>query len=471
MVLSLVSLTACLAKSGIADTREANLLAEKVVALVNSNEVDQLSKLALPEFFETIPHGVFPRLVAQVHGLGLLGKPVLSLDLGEERTYKVVAKSEGKPDFVLGLTLGAESKSRFFSLKISPWESANAPLTKLGSDNPLRTAIDRDVEASVQDYLSKFHPVGLTIGLIWKGKTSVWNYGQSRPGKAPTANTVYEIGSITKTMTGYLLAKAVGDKRVSLDQDIRTLLPDKYDNLEFQGKPISFRDLATHSSGLPANPPGIPDDAGAEAYDRYTSEGLLSELATIRLTAKPGSRFSYSNMGGGLCGLLLARSYHRSFESLLIEQLWSPLAMKHTGIALTTEMEGQYATPHDAKGEETDRWNVHGIEGAGAVRSTMNDLLKYAIFNMKDSNPIVTMSHQVLNGDLYPKLGYFWLVGNSRLGGPYVHHEGGTGGFTANVRVFTKRKMAVVVLMNSGDQRADEIANSIALRVLYHPKR
>src|ERR1017187_7280890 len=138
-------------------------------------------------------------------------------------------------------------------------------------------------------------------------------------------------------MTGILIGQAVADKKLSLDDDVRARLPGRYPNLEFAGKGILLRQLATHTSGLPANPPGIPDDAKADAYERYNHEKLLVDLTSIKLTQAPGSAFSYSNMGGGLFGVVLERAYGLSYAKLLQKYIYGPARMRDTGISRSEE--------------------------------------------------------------------------------------------------------------------------------------
>lgn len=146
--------------------------------------------------------------------------------------------------------------------------------------------------------------------------------------------------------------------------------------------------------------------------------------------------------------------------------IFKPAGMKRTGMRLTPEMEAAYATPYDAAGTKTDRWTVNGIDAAGAVRSTPEDMLRYARLAMDEKNPATVLAEQSQSPKNLRELGFFWLRSDSRLGGPYVDHEGGTGGFTSHILVMPKKKLAVVVLMNSGEQVAGDLALEIAFDLL-----
>jgi CubicO group peptidase (beta-lactamase class C family) len=462
----LVALLSTHRTNGIASLGESNHLAARVVDLINQGDASSVVSMALPEVFEKIPAEVLPRLIQQVHSFGVLTPPTLILDLGEQRRYRISIKKDGKPDRQILMTLGAESDSKYFLLSMGPWREKDPNSKPLVSDNRNRLPVDMAVQAAVDNFLLTYHPTGISIGVLSQNRQSIYNYGEASQAKLPSSSTIYEIGSITKTMTGLLLAKATLDKKVSLDEDIRKYLPGTFPNLEFEGRAVTLRDLATHTSGLPANPPGIPDDAKAVAYAQYSHEKLLTDLASIRLTRRPGSQFAYSNMGGGLCGFIIGRLYGQSYETILKNGVFAPLKMRQSGVNLTHAMDLNYAKPFDALGKPTDRWTVNGIEGAGAVRSSMEDMMKFARFNLNERNPAVLLSHSTQSRGTYPRIGLFWLTESSRLGGKYIGHEGGTGGFTSHILVMPEKQIAVVVMMNKGEQNAGDLAYEIAFRIL-----
>jgi CubicO group peptidase (beta-lactamase class C family) len=470
IVTSLLLLVALVrfASAQIADVETSNKMASELVALLNNGDAKAVVAMASPDFLKEASPIQISGLVVSVHSLGTLGSPELILDIHEQRHYKVVVKKEGKPDRSILFVLGVESPSKYFSIGFAPYKDPVPRTIPFRTDNKAKTSIDRAVQGAVDRYAGQNNPVGISIAVLHRGKESFFDYGQLTAGldTLPTRKTIYEIGSITKTMTGTLVAQAVLDGRLSLDDDIRKLLPVNLSNLEFEGKPVLLRHLVTHTSGLPGNPPGIPDDAGADGYEKYTHEKLLADLEAIKLKRVPGVSFSYSNMGAGLCGIILERAYGMPYESLLKKFVLDPLRMRDTGIKLTSSMDKAYASGHDSKGAMTDRWTVNGIEAAGAVRSSAADMLRFARLNLDEKNPAVKLSHQVLTPDGISPMGIFWQRKDSRTGGRCLTHEGGTGGFTSNVILMPERGIAVVVMMNSGEQRAGQLGYEIALRIL-----
>ncbi|RYG32674.1 class A beta-lactamase-related serine hydrolase [bacterium] len=452
----------------IGNLAEANKVAARLVELFNGGDAPGVSAQAEPEYLEAVGKERLSGLVQRVHSMGTLSAPKLVVDLGEQRQYRVVLARKEQPDLVLLLKLGVGRDGKLFALGLDPEKPSVVRTEPLATDNPGKNGWDKAVQAAVARFAEKNSTVGISVAVAQGNRQAFYNYGEveSGVGVIPTPRTVYEIGSITKTMTGFLIGQAILDGKLDLDADIRSYLPGMYPNLEFEGKPILLRHLVTHTSGLPANPPGIPDDGKADAYARYNHAALLSDLEGIKLTRLPGSTYGYSNMGGGLAGLILERTYGQPFEALLKRHIFSPAKMTRTGIALTPEMDRAYALPYDNSRAKTDRWIVNGIESAGAVRSTPEDMLRYARFSLDGKNRAAALSQRLQSPKGLKPFGLFWVRADSRLGGAYVNHEGGTGGFTGHILLMPKKRLSVVVLTNSGEEETGPLAYEIALRLL-----
>ena len=461
-----------MATSQVSDLKTSNRLVERIVGLFNANDFTSIRSLATNQFSSGIPKKKFQAMVQQIHSLGTISNPELILDLGEQRQYRLTVKNDAQPDRKIVMIIGVESAKKYFSLGFERYSEPIVRGKPFATDNRKKTLSDASVQLAIDRYIKQFKPVGISIGIYSQGKESFYNYGEVKAdtNHLPSFQTIFEIGSITKTMTGILLAHAARENKLNLNDDIRLHLPGAFPNLEFEGRRILIRDLATHTSGLPANPPGIPDDGKAGAYSAYNHNKLLADLASIKLTRKPGAVFSYSNMGAGTAGLVLEDAYKASYEGLLQKYIFGPAKMKSTGIMLTKPMDAQYATPYDAAGIQTDRWTVNGIESAGGVRSNAQDMLRYARFNLEKGRPDVALSHQKLSLAGLFETGIFWVRVKSRTGGAYFTHEGGTGGFSSDIVVMPEHNLAVVIMMNSGDQKPGQISYEIALRMLKQRK-
>ena len=152
-------------------------------------------------------------------------------------------------------------------------------------------------------------------------------YGSMAEGKntPPNDSTLYEIASITKVFVGSLAAKAVLDKKITLEDDIRMYLDGEYPNLEYEGTPITVRNLLTHTLGLKDKRPERLQairDSIAQGYFKdapipYTMVDFLEDLKTMALDKKPGTVFVYNSMGSELMSHKLEKEYLESFNNLL----------------------------------------------------------------------------------------------------------------------------------------------------------
>jgi D-alanyl-D-alanine-carboxypeptidase/D-alanyl-D-alanine-endopeptidase len=249
--------------------------------------------------------------------------------------------------------------------------------------------------------------VGLSIGVIVDGRYHQSTFGRARrdhPGR-PTLDTLYPIASISKTFTGALLARAQSEHRLRISDDVRAYLKDTYPNLEFGGKPIRLFDLLDHRSGLPFLLPDTPETrpdyaAGGKSWNErvtdigktYGKSDFLADLHTVTLRTEPGASFSYSNAGAQLAGYVLEHVYAQSFEDILRKALRS-LHMTNTMITIPPRYASRLAVGYDADGNAVapvPDW----LQGAGAIKSTLGDMLEYTRWQLAETDAVVKLSHQ-----------------------------------------------------------------------------
>ncbi len=112
------------------------------------------------------------------------------------------------------------------------------------------------------------------------------------------------------------------------------------------------------------------------------SSNFINFSPSYQLTRDIGSQYEYSNLGGGLLGHVLARRAGTDYETLARSRICDPLGMKDTRITLTPEMKARLAVGHDQGLESVENWDLPTLAGAGALRSTANDLLKFLAANL-----------------------------------------------------------------------------------------
>ena len=330
--------------------------------------------------------------------------------------------------------------------------------TSASASPPAVSELQRIVENRVQSGRS----TGIVAGVVRpNGTTRVAGSGYAGNGRRLDRDTVFEIGSITKTFTATLLALMVQDDAVDLDDPVVSLLPAGTSVPSRDGRQITLEDLATHTSGLPRNPANLAPADPDNPYADYTLAQLYEFLGTEQLTTKPGSHFEYSNVGVALLGHTLALRAGTSFEDLVRTRILEPLHMTSTGIALDAATAGRFVDGHDARGNVTSRFDMGVFAGAGGLRSSLNDMLKFAAANL---DPNGSRLHRAMASARAPrrptdvpnqKIALGWDVDEHR-GNPIVWHGGATGGFFAYIGLDPAHHTATVVLSNS---RAKDIAD------------
>lgn len=286
------------------------------------------------------------------------------------------------------------------------------------------------------------------------GKTS-----ESAGAKTVDENTVFEIGSITKTFTGTLLAIAVRRGEVALDDPVSKYLPKTVKAPVFGGREISLLDLATQSSGLPSLPTNFAPADWKNPYADYTVEQMYDFLSGYQLTRAPGEKYEYSNFGTGLLGHILSLRAGMSFEDLVGARILKPLGMNKTVITLAPALKLRMAQGYDADGEATANWDFLTFQGAGAFRSTAKDMAKFVRANVgywkTDLAIPISDAHKPQRAAAgRMKIGLAWHI-LPAASGDIVWHNGGTGGFRSFAGVNGARRLGIVVLTNSAESVDD----------------
>src|SRR5579871_489578 len=213
------------------------------------------------------------------------------------------------------------------------------------TDNKLKSNIDTAIDYAARIYLQDSNTKGVSIGVYYKSKNYTYNYSKS---KIATADNFYNIGSVAKTFVTTILAQAVVEKKVSLNDDIRKFLLGSYPNLQYNGQPIQFVNLANHTSGLPTTfrkfSSTIQDSLHklnmaqqVHFYSLYTEDSLLNDLHSVILDTLPGSKFEYNSTAMELLEVLLEKIYKKSYRELVTEFLRTHLTMYSTKSVLTND--------------------------------------------------------------------------------------------------------------------------------------
>lgn len=197
------------------------------------------------------------------------------------------------------------------------------------------------------------------------------------PAPEADGDTLFEIGSLTKPITALTLASMVRTRELTLDTPIGELFPEGFKAPNRDGREITLLDLATHRSGLPRLPPNLGWSAliSNDPYKNYNRLKLFSCLDVYRLRRAPGDGFTYSNFGYGLLGTLLAERADIPYAELVRERIFAPLGMLSSRADHKDDF--RLIQGRTAGGWPTPPWHTGALQGAGAVRSTVNDMLRF----------------------------------------------------------------------------------------------
>jgi serine-type D-Ala-D-Ala carboxypeptidase/endopeptidase len=311
--------------------------------------------------------------------------------------------------------------------------------------------LPKEVVESIENRIKLGLNPSIVIGIVDKDGMHFFNFGKKYVnGSAANEHTIYEIGSITKTFTATLLAQQEIDGKLKIDDPIKNYLPSQVKVPQRGTTEITFGHLSDHTSGLPRDPVGYVD---------YTVDQMYSFLSGYELTRDVGSAYEYSNLAQGLLGHILALNTGLTYESLMIQSIASPLGMEDTKVKPDEEKKSNIAIGH-YNGAETKNYYNSEFAGAGSMRSSTYDMLKFLAANIgltqTPLQPAINKTHEVRH-DKQPdnvKTGLAWNIYNSK-NSEVIYHRGGTWGYSSFAGFDKKAGKGVVVLTNSPEQISD----------------
>ena len=352
--------------------------------------------------------------------------------------------------------MNSQRTFRLIELLIAVAIPALAPFSLLARDG---FSDDTAIKAFLHDNFDG-KSYGMVIGLVDEHKSRIFGAGKLDNGTDQEVNgdTVFGIGSVTKTFTTLLLQEMVERGEMKLNDPVAKYLPASVKMPALGGAQITLLQLATHTSGLPAK----PDNAmtrDSDPYVDYTDEKLYSFLSGYALTNEPGTAYQYSDLGIGLLAQAIALKAGTNYESLVMDWICRPLHMDSTRITLTPELKIRLAAGHNSSGKPATDYDFHAMNGAGALRSTANDMLKYVSANLglipSSLTPIMEKTHAIRYADpashLNAAMDWMNRAEGYESGLELLGHPGGTVGYRSFIGFDEKHRRGVVVLSNQYD--------------------
>jgi CubicO group peptidase (beta-lactamase class C family) len=359
-------------------------------------------------------------------------------------------------------------------------KAARASILLFGLLAPLHCAaeeppLDGTVRELGREWLAANDGVGLSIGVYANGQRHFHNFGTTRldGNKLPTKETVYEIGSIAKTMTGQLLARAIVEGRATLNDEASRYLAGSYPNLENGGERVRLLHLANMTSQLLDNIPDLSQvraspgetliKARMRALESYTRVEFLRQLHVVKPNRPPGGDPAHSNVASMLLGVVLEKLYGEPFEILLAREIEKPLKMG-SGTAPTTKL---LAIGYTEGGEEAPAFAAKTQFAAGSLRYSTEDLLRYASWQVAERDASVKLAHKPtwLTLDQRQGVAFYWIIEESPRG-RRLRYSGGTYGFASVCDLYPESGIAVVLLSNKAADGAQESLRALSAKLV-----
>ncbi|MEO8556565.1 MAG: serine hydrolase domain-containing protein [Actinomycetota bacterium] len=328
----------------------------------------------------------------------------------------------------------------------------NATLNSRASALTLGDGLVRDLERRVREAQSQWHSPAVSAGIVRDG-TLLWSIhvGSARldPATAPTDDTQYMIGSITKTFTAVLVMALRDTGRLALDDRLEKYLP------QTRHGAITIRQLLSHASGLQREPVGRI----WENLDAPDQERLLRELEEAEQVLPVHFAFHYSNLAFALLGQIVEQLEGRPWGEVVVERILAPLGMKNTGLEPddASRAMGYQVHPHTGVATVEPAFELKATAPLGGLWSTVADMGRYAAFVADPIDEVLSpdsvdeMCRPLIMADVEGwtrayGLGYdLQRTGERVLAG----HGGAMPGFLAGLRVRRQDRVGAVVFANS----------------------
>ncbi|UYV15609.1 serine hydrolase domain-containing protein [Porphyrobacter sp. ULC335] len=352
----------------------------------------------------------------------------------------------------------APRRSRFIAVVAASLAAACSPHADLDQPSQALPAPDNEVQRLGEAFIAADQADALSVAIIEQGNVRFLNFGTISRSSAmrPDSGTVYEIGSITKVFTSLLLAQAVVEQRVDLQDDIRQYLPGDYPNLEWQGEPVRLVHLAETTSALPDNIPDLEpfiEEGGpsrapfliSERWSSYSNDDFLTDLRSATLIDRPGTTPRHSNVAATLLGIILERVYNDRYETLVSRFIEQPAGMKSGSLEVRAS---DLATGYSGRGVAMPALDNRYILSAGGLRYSSADMAKFVQAQLRADGKAIRLSQQATMKYDQGGLGFNWRFAIPADGTHVLRASGGTFGSSSYVEIRPERDYGIVLLAN-----------------------
>lgn len=325
-------------------------------------------------------------------------------------------------------------------------------------------------KATLKDRMNIYEVNAVSFAVIKDFKVEwvkAYGFADVSEKKLATTQTLFQAGSISKTINSLGILKLVQEGKLSLDDDINNYLKTwkfPYDDVS-KGKKITIANLLSHTAGLSGHGFGGYEKGADLPTTIQTLDGLKpSNSGAIRSIFEPGLRFQYSGGGTTITQLILENTTGEKYEDYLLKNVLNPLQMSNSSFSQPPAKgkENLLATGYNYDKEVKGKYNIYPEKAAAGLWTNPTDLAKYII---ETQLSLLGKSNKILSKELSEKRinNYLGTFLDDYNGVKYFRHSGGTNGFICNYVASLEDGNGIVVMTNGmNSQLIDEIINSIA---------
>ncbi len=286
---------------------------------------------------------------------------------------------------------------------------------------------------------------GLTLGIVADESETFFNYGE-HDGSPISEQNYFEIASTSKIFTSLLILRLISEGFLSLDDFVEKHIP------EFSERNhIKIRDLILHTSGLGREPPSFESIAPQNSFLAYSEKMLLKDIENPKLNLSVIGKFSYSNFGYVLLGLIAKRvTKSRDFQAILLDYVLRPLDLTDFSFDLAKEKQSKLCWGHTLEGQLVRPYLDLGevFASAGALITTTKELLKAcnSLMRPETLNPVLREPVKQLfsvHRDSSKQLLSFGFQVRENESGNVFYHPGSIAGHKCSVLISPSQKKAI----------------------------
>ncbi len=349
--------------------------------------------------------------------------------------------------------------------------AVSAPDSGPGQKAAQAESLSSRIDAYVREQIERRRLPGVSVAVVRNGAPILekgYGYANLEHQTPATADTVYQLASVTKQFTAAAVMALVEEGRLSLDETLGSRLPDVPESW----RAVTVRQLLNHTSGIPSFT-NLPDFARMARKDMTPAE-VLKLVEGRPVEFKPGEKWAYNNTGYYLLGMVIEKASGKRYDEYLRERFFKPLGMDSTRLNDLRAVIRHRAAGYSREGADVVNGEYVSPTqpfSAGAVVSSVRDMAKWALAlegekALKRGSLDQMWAPTKLADGKVTQYGFGWGLAE-QTGRRAMRHGGGIQGFSTEIALFPEHRLAVVVLVNMDGGHAGALADGIAS--LYVP--